>query len=502
MSTYPGVYIVEKSALSLGTSGMSDLTPLLIGRFKKKNNKERNLADGLIKVNNFVEFSERFITTSLVVTLTNTGVLYTPPPADEDAEASDTDTIDGDTAEDNVKAVKPKAKKTSAKNAKAEASAPVEDENERAEAGEQDPAPAIPIVLNESHLNLSALAVANYFNNGGGPCYLLSLGERDSATGVEAQIQQYSELSLLAVIDAKDDATISSINEVLGRFIQANQQSFMLASIAVPSNNSVPAIPDYLNPERTAVYTPDLRLPPPPMLSDNDIFIAPTDSAEDPKLLTDYDKNEKDGIYEKVKTALHRNGVNYSAVIDPVISPLAAVAGAYCRTERDRGIWKAPANVSLIGATPAKAIGKETHGKLNQAGINAIIWQPSTRSTTIMGARTQSPVTQTAWRYIPVRLLFNIVERDIRNMLIPVVFEPNSAATWQSVLAAINNYLFKLWKKGGLEGNTPQQAYQVALALEEDDIDNGILRVRVGLAALRPVEFIYLEFTQDMPVTA
>lgn len=499
MSTYPGVYIVEKSALTLGTSGMSGLIPLLIGRFKKKDNTESKLEDGLVYVRNFAEFSEKFIATSLVVTLTNTGVLYTPPPADEDAETSGTDTVDGDTAEDNVKAVRPKAKKTSAKNAKAEASAPVEDENERAEAGEQDPAPAIPIVLNENHLNLSALAVANYFDNGGGPCYLLSLGERDSATSVEAQIQQYSELSLLAVIDAKDDNTISSINEVLGKFIQANQQSFMLASIAVPSNNTVPTIPKYLNPERTAVYTPDLRLPSPPMLSDNDIFIY--ESGNTFTLLADLDKNLGKGTYQTVTNALSSNGIDYSEVTYPEISPLAAVAGAYCRTERTRGIWKAPANVSLIGGSPTKTIGKEMHGELNQAGINAIIWQAST-GTAIMGARTLSPAAQTAWRYIPVRLLFNNVERDIRNMLSPVVFEPNSAATWQSVLAAINNYLFKLWKKGGLEGNTPQQAYQVALALEEDDIDNGILRVRVGLAALRPVEFIYLEFTQDMPVTA
>ncbi|AML59572.1 Phage tail sheath protein FI [Serratia rubidaea] len=87
-------------------------------------------------------------------------------------------------------------------------------------------------------------------------------------------------------------------------------------------------------------------------------------------------------------------------------------------------------------------------------------------------------------------------------MLSPVVFEPNSASTRQSVIAAINNYLYKLWKQGGLYGTTPDSAFRVELALEGDGIANGILRVRVSLSALRPQEFIYLEFTQDMPAVA
>lgn len=500
MSTYPGVYIVEKSTLTLGTTGMSGLTPLLIGRFKNKDNTDSTLADGLTYIANFTEFADKFLSAPLVVTLTETGALPVPSAIEnestEDSVSAVTDGADAaDGSKNDEETIKPKAKKTSAKNAKAEALTPVSKDDEQV-VGESEAminSEPVPIVLSTNHLNLSALAVANYFNNGGAPCYLLSLGADDDEAGIEAQISEYSELSLLAVIDANNP---SAIDTVLGNFITANQQSFLLAALS-----DTPAT--YVNPERVAVYTPNLRLSSSPSLYDESIFIEPDDPTKPSRSLLELqagDTADKE-IYTTVKAALASNGINYSAVNNPIISPLSAVAGAYCKTERSRGIWKAPANISLVGATPTETIGKVRHGELNQSGINAIIWQAST-GTTIMGARTQAPAAQLAWRYIPVRLLFSTVERDIRNMLSPVVFEPNSAATWQSVLAAINNYLYLLWKKGGLYGNTPQEAFQASLALEEDDIDNGILRVRIGLAALRPVEFIYLEFTQDMPVTA
>jgi len=500
MSTYPGVYIVEKSTLTLGTSGMSGLTPLLIGRFKKKDTSESTLKDGLTYIANFTEFADKFLSAPLVVTLTQTGALPTPPAikneSTEDSFSAVTDDEDAaNGSKGNEETIKPKAKKTTAKNAKAEALTSVSEDNDQVvdESETVIKVPPVPVVLSLNHLNLSALAVANYFNNGGAPCYLLSLGADDAPKAIEAQISEYSELSLLAVIDAQ---TPGAIDEVLGNFITANPQSFLLAALS-----NTPAT--YVNPERVAVYTPNLRLSSSPSLYDESIFIEPDDSTKPSRSLLELqagDTEDKE-IYTTVKAALAYNGINYSAVNNPIISPLAAVAGAYCKTERSRGIWKAPANISLVGATPTKTIGKVLHGELNQSGVNAIIWQAST-GTAIMGARTQATAAQLAWRYIPVRLLFSTVERDIRNMLSPVVFEPNSAATWQSVLAAINNYLYLLWKKGGLYGNTPQKAFQASLALEEDDIDNGILRVRVGLAALRPVEFIYLEFTQDMPVTA
>lgn len=462
MSSYPGVYVFEKSGLSLGAAGMSGLVPLLVGRFFRKNDgSEVTLEDGLTQIVNWSEFTEAFLSTPLKVTLTENGELPTPLIKKSRKEKVNDGAASGDPDID-----------------------PVSDPEE-------------PLVLTTEHVNSGALALLNYFNNGGGPCYLLSVGDDDKPSDIASQIEEYNELSLLAVIDAKDD-NLYGMNKSLDTFITQNKQSFLLASMSDTSAKN-----SYTNKTHVALYTPDLKLTSSPILYEDGIFIS---YGSDPTLtsmtMLKVGTPAEQAVYNTVKTALGKNGVDYAAVQNPVISPVAAAAGAYCMTERSRGIWKAPANVKLVGATPVRAIGKTEHGELNAQGFNAIIWQPSSNSTVIMGARTREDVSKTAWRYVSVRLLFNTVERDVRNMLSPVVFEPNSASTRQSVTAAINSYLYKLWKQGGLYGTTPDSAFRVELALEGDDIANGILRVRVGLSALRPQEFIYLEFTQDMPAVA
>ncbi|MEN4128703.1 phage tail sheath C-terminal domain-containing protein [Serratia marcescens] len=462
MSAYPGVYIFEKSGLSLGAAGMSGLVPLLVGRFfRKDDGSEVTLANGLTQIVNWSEFAETFLSTPLKVGLTEEWV--------EEPVVS-----------------------TGKKGRKKKANAGAVSEEQEALLG-----PEGPLTLTEEHLNTGALALLNYFNNGGGPCYLLSVGEEDKPDDIASQIEEYSELSLLAVIDASVEK-LYDMNKSLDTFITENKQSFLLASMSEKSEEN-----SYTNKTHVALYTPDLRLTSSPILYEDGIFISyGSDPTPISMTMLKVGTPAEQVVYNTVKTALREHGVDYTAVQNPVISPVAAAAGAYCMTERSRGIWKAPANVKLAGATPVRAIGKTEHGDMNAQGVNAILWQPSTNSTAIMGARTREEASKTAWRYVSVRLLFNTVERDVRNMLSPVVFEPNSASTWQSVTAAIKNYLFVLWKKGGLYGTTPESAFRVELALEGDDIANGILRVRVGLSALRPVEFIYLEFTQDMPAVA
>lgn len=419
---------------------MSGLVPLLVGRFYRKDGCEVKLDDGLTPISNWMEFAEQFLSTPLNITLSPEGV-----------ETSQEELLNG----------------------------------------------AKEIRLSERHINTGVLALNHYFNNGGGACYLLSMGTEDNPADIAAQIQEYSELSLLAVIDS-DAEKLVSINAQLDAFITDNPQSFLLASGASEGR--------YVNKEHVAVYTPDLRLKLTPQLYDEGILIPFTDDEKTiVKSMAELKVSQHvidTQAYERINESLKKSEIHYDDVRDPVISPVAAVAGAYCATERSRGIWRSPANVSVIGALPVRAIGKSEHDELNQQGINAIIWQPNL-GTRIIGARTQVESTTPTWRSVAVRLLFNSVERDIRNMLTPVAFEPNSAATWQSVTAAIKNYLHTLWKKGGLYGNTAESAFHVALAAQEgNDTDNGSMQVRVGLAALRPAEFIYLEFTQDVASAA
>ena len=185
------------------------------------------------------------------------------------------------------------------------------------------------------------------------------------------------------------------------------------------------------------------------------------------------------------------------------IPPSAVVAGAYCLNDHSRGVWKAPANMALRGnVSPKFKVTDEFQGEYTSIN-NAMnmIRQFNNDSPLIWGARTCAAESD-EWRYVPVRRLFNSVEKDIKGTMQSMMFEPNNQPTWERVRAAINNYLYGLWRQGGLAGIKPEEAYRVWIGLNEtmtqDDITNGKMIVKVGMAAVRPAEFIILQFTQDV----
>lgn len=196
------------------------------------------------------------------------------------------------------------------------------------------------------------------------------------------------------------------------------------------------------------------------------------------------------------------------------------MAGVYARTDALRGVWKAPANVTLSSVkgtvwpcpTPQQVLQKapqpvkvtdEDQEKLNPVGINAIRYFTNQQAYVVWGARTQNGTDDNPdkrWRYIPVRRLFNAAERDIKAAMRQVVFEPNSQPTWEKVRAAIDTYLYAIWGKGGLQGAKPEEAYFVQVGknvtMTDADIRAGKMIVKVGIAAARPAEFIILQFSQ------
>jgi len=127
----------------------------------------------------------------------------------------------------------------------------------------------------------------------------------------------------------------------------------------------------------------------------------------------------------------------------------------------------------------------------------------TTKSPIVWGARTSASERDGLdFRYVPVRRLFNAVEKDIKATLSLAVFEPNHSATWERVRGAIDNYLHALWKRGALIGDTPTDAYLVQVGLgvtmTDDDLRSGKMIVKVALAPSRPAEFIVLEFSQNL----
>lgn len=188
------------------------------------------------------------------------------------------------------------------------------------------------------------------------------------------------------------------------------------------------------------------------------------------------------------------------------VPPSGAVAGVYAMVDRTRGVWKAPANVSLSSVLgPVEAIDDYDQESLNvdvDAGksINAIR-SFSGKGTLVWGARTLAG-NDNEWRYVPVRRFYNMVEESVKKSTSWAVFEPNSAPLWKKVKSMIDNYLIQKWREGALAGATPDEAFFVKVGLGQtmtpQDVLEGRLIIEIGMAAVRPAEFIILKFSHKM----
>jgi hypothetical protein len=188
------------------------------------------------------------------------------------------------------------------------------------------------------------------------------------------------------------------------------------------------------------------------------------------------------------------------------VPPSGAVAGVYAAVDAGRGVWKAPANVSLSSVVDVtELIDNDAQADLNVdtgfgKSINAI--RPFTgRGILVWGARTLAG-NDNEWRYVSVRRFFIMVEESLRKSTLWAVFEPNDANLWVKVKSMIENYLTEKWREGALAGAKPEHAFFVNVGLGStmtpQDILEGRLIVEIGLAVVRPAEFIILRFSHLM----
>lgn len=190
-------------------------------------------------------------------------------------------------------------------------------------------------------------------------------------------------------------------------------------------------------------------------------------------------------------------------IFDPVagqarfVPPSGHVAGVWARSDEERGVHKAPANEVLRGALSLELnITKGEHDQLNPDGINCIRAFPG-RGIRIWGARTLS--SDPAWRYLNVRRLFNYIEESIMEGTQWVVFEPNDLDLWMRVKRTINAFLTRTWRDGALFGATPEEAFFVKCDAETnppDVVDAGQLIVEIGVAPVKPAEFVVFRISQ------
>jgi phage tail sheath protein FI len=190
-------------------------------------------------------------------------------------------------------------------------------------------------------------------------------------------------------------------------------------------------------------------------------------------------------------------------VFDPLkgqgimIPPSGHMAGIWARSDDTRGVHKAPANEVVRGAiTLELQITKGEHDQLNPSGINCIRAFPG-RGVRVWGARTIS--SDPEWRYLNVRRLFNFVEESILEGTQWVVFEPNDSRLWDSVKRNVSAFLRRVWRDGALFGTTAGEAFFVKCDAEnntQDTIDIGQLIIDVGIAPVKPAEFVVFRIAQ------
>jgi len=388
-----------------------------------------------------------------------------------------------------------------------------------------------------------------FFQNGGGACYVVSVGnykdglkEAELSDGV-ALLKKEQEPTMVVVPDAVSLPKAECVKlqqNVLQHCGYEMKSLFAILDIynGFQANSDNSCIDNFRNdvssnfPAFGAVYYPWLQTSIVPVTELSFRNIA--DKALLENLLTlevrrsGATLKKQDSIIAEIKklqgadtnTAQVNNELHKTlSVVSPLynkilagiqaklnlLPPSAAMAGIYTMVDNTRGVWKAPANVSLNAVSaPAVNITHEEQEDLNvhTAGksINAIRTFIG-EGTLVWGARTLDG-NSLDWRYVNVRRTMIMLEESVRLATKAYVFEPNTANTWVTIKSMIGNFLTSVWKRGGLAGSSPEDAFSVHVGLGEtmtaEDILEGILRVTVLVALSRPAEFIEITFQQQM----
>jgi phage tail sheath protein FI len=180
-----------------------------------------------------------------------------------------------------------------------------------------------------------------------------------------------------------------------------------------------------------------------------------------------------------------------------LVPPSGHMAGVWARSDGERGVHKAPANEVIRGVIGLeRQITRNEQDSLNPVGINCLRAFPG-RGIRVWGARTLT--NDPAWKYLNVRRLFNFVENSIEVSTQWVVFEPNDLDLWERIKRDVGAFLTRVWNSGALFGDSPNQAFYVKCdeELNPPEVrDVGQLIIEVGLAPVKPAEFVIFRISQ------
>lgn len=381
-----------------------------------------------------------------------------------------------------------------------------------------------------------------FFANGGGPCYIVSVGDTSATnysvglfTTAITRLEEYDEPTLYVFPDAcshrasniADDSNVGDIVDAAMQSCAKLQDRFVIADVrnaiagGTDTNAEVTtAFRDEVLADKDIVkygstYFPYLDTSISFLTSDDDITVAShtlINIADDGAVSSGAGTIVADTAISDT-TIINAQTEVYNAVgafirsnAKVTLPPSGGIAGVYARVDASRGVWKAPANVGLAMVDkPAVTVTNDLNDGLNVdatsgKSVNAIR-SFTGKGVLVWGARTLAG-NDNEWRYVPVRRFFNFVEESVKKATSAFVFEPNDANTWAKVRAMIENFLTLQWREGALAGAKPEDAFYVLVGLNQtmsaDDILNGYMIVEIGMAAVRPAEFIVLRFSHKM----
>lgn len=214
--------------------------------------------------------------------------------------------------------------------------------------------------------------------------------------------------------------------------------------------------------------------------------------------------------YDQLEQTLFDTDPAYAAIRSSIqgylkqVPSQGAIVGAYCKNDRDRGVWKSPANMAVQGIEkPFKEVSNREQDSLNvdaSTGKSINVIRTFTgKGPIIWGARTLAG-NDNEWRYISVRRFFNFAEKSIKKSLESLVFEPNNPRTWVKIKAMVTSFLVEQWKAGALAGTKMEEAFFIEIGpntTTSAELQAGIINVQIGLAVARPAEFIIVEFSHQ-----
>lgn len=319
-----------------------------------------------------------------------------------------------------------------------------------------------------------AQAVWGYYQNGGNRCYVVNIGkEKTISKGLQA-LESEDEVAIVAApgyLGADSyDALLTHCEDLQDR---------------VAILDGPPHVKKLSQLVQTATAAPET----------NEGGKSPADSEAHSSGLGPRDSERGYGAFYypwiSVRDPLDPQG----KLVD--VPPSGHLAGIYARTDATRGVHKAPANEIVRGALRVThRLTRADQAELNPYGVNCIRFF-SSQGVLVWGARTVTSDPQ--WRYLNVRRLFNMIEESIARSTRWIVFEPNEPTLWQAIKRDVGAFLTLLWRDGALMGRTAEESFFVKCDDETNPpevIDAGRVVIQIGIAPVKPAEFIIFEIGQ------